>query len=225
MIINERNKFIFQHNPKCAGTFLSRYFKGYVEGSIDEKHMPHIFDSSIYLNPHMTFDSIIEDKYKDYKLLAGTRNPVDAYVSLFCDMSYPKEVMNYYKSNFTEGKFYHMNFYNDEELSKRLDMQLDFETFLEKGTQSFSKERSMSYRFLEKIKDYENLVLYKTENINSDIKAFFNVNNIPFTQLVFEGTILKRSDSKRKEKVKSSISESLKNKIMEYEYIISGYYK
>jgi hypothetical protein len=224
MIINEKHEFIFQHNPRCAGTFLSRYFKGYVEECVDEKIVPHIFDSSVHVNPHVTFDNIIEDKYKNYKLLAGLRNPVDSYVSLYCDMYYKQEIMNYYKSNFTDDKFYNINFYNDDKRKVKA-IKLDFETFLQKGTQSFSKERSMSYRFLERIKDYENLTLYKTENINSEIKDFCVDNRIPYTKVVFEGTIIRMSNRKRIKEVKSSLSESIKNKIMEYEYIISGYYK
>ena len=224
MIINDQYRFIFQHNPKCAGTFLHHFLNNYVDGSVGERNLLEIFDNPDDVKAHITFDRIVDERYRNYNLLMGVRNPIDMYVSLYCDMNFPREVFNHYKTSSAKG-FRSINFYDEDQASNKANKEYGFETFMERRTKEFKKEESISYKFLEKNQDYDNLFVYKKETILQDIESFFSVNDIPFNKRVFEGTIIRMSNKKRAEEIKSSLSEGFKTKIMKYEYIISGYYK
>lgn len=224
MIINHKYNFIFQHNPKCAGTFLHHFLANYVEESYGERNLVEIFDDPDNVIAHITFDRIIDKSYGDYKLLMGVRDPVDLYISMYCDMNFPKEIMNYYKTSSKQG-FRSLNYYDDEEASRKANKNFDFQFFMEKRTKGFNKEESVSYRFLEKPSCHDKLFVYRQENIKSDIKDFFNVNNIPFNKNVFDSTIIRMSNRQRALEIKSSMSDTLKNKIKEYEYTLLRYYK
>lgn len=225
MVINDKYSFIFQHNPKCAGTFLHYYFLK-LEDSVGEELKKDIFAKDTSVIAHVTFDKISDDKYSSYSLIAGLRNPISLYISLYCDMNYPNEVKNWFKikNSSMPEKVKANNFYNGSQAKNKANKNIDFETFIEKRTGGWSPEKSISEKFINNIIDYQNVYFYKKETLYKDIKYVSEQLNIPFMERIISNTRIRVSSNNRQKLIKQSISESLKEKILDYESTIAGFY-
>jgi hypothetical protein len=225
MVINDKYSFIFQHNPKCAGTFLHYYFLK-LEDSVGEELKKDIFAKDTSVIAHVTFDKISDDKYSSYSLIAGLRNPISLYISLYCDMNYPNEVKNWFKikNSSMPEKVKANNFYNGFQAKNKANKNIDFETFIEKRTDGWSPEKSISEKFINNIIDYQNVYFYKKERLYKDIKCVSEQLNIPFMERIISNTRIRVSSNNRQKLIKQSISESLKEKILDYESTIAGFY-
>lgn len=225
MVINDKYSFIFQHNPKCAGTFLHYYFLK-LEDSVGEELKKDIFAKDTSVIAHVTFDKISDDKYSSYSLIAGLRNPISLYISLYCDMNYPNEVKNWFKikNSSMPEKVKANNFYNGFQVKNKANKNIDFETFIEKRTDGWSPEKSISEKFINNIIDYQNVYFYKKETLYKDIKYVSEQLNIPFMERIISNTRIRVSSNNRQKLIKQSISESLKEKILDYESTIAGFY-
>lgn len=71
MIVSEKFKFVFIHNPKTGGTSLQKYFRVLLKIPKDEKYHWH----STYMD--------ISQELKDYFKFGFVRNPWDRYVSMY----------------------------------------------------------------------------------------------------------------------------------------------
>ena len=225
MIINDKYSFVFQHNPKCAGTFLHYYFLK-IEDSVGEELKKDIFAKDTSIIAHVTFDKISDDKYSDYSLIAGLRNPVSLYISLYCDMNFPEEVKNWFriKNSSMPEKVKANKFYSDFQAKNKANKNIDIETFIEKRTNGWSPEKSISEKFINNIIDYQSVYFYKKETFYNDIKYISEQLNIPFMDRIISNTKIRVSNKGRKELIKQNISKSLKEKILDYESTIAGFY-
>lgn len=221
MIINDKYNFVFQHNLKCAGTFLHYYFLK-LEDSVGQNRKKDIFAKDTSVIAHVTFDKISDYKYSDYSLIAGLRNPISLYISLYCDMNFPNEVKNWYKIKNSSIEV--SNFYNEHEVKNKANKNIDFETFMEKRTGGWLPKNSISENFINNIIDYQNVYFYKKEQLYKDIEYISNQLNIPFMDRMISNTQIRVSSSMRKKLISESISTSLKEKILDYESTIAGFY-
>lgn len=80
-MFNKEKKFVFVHNPKCAGTSIKNAISEHL--GLDENQ--HNNENRFYRNPHLTlnqYNYYIDDDLNDYFKFISTRNPWDRMVSL-----------------------------------------------------------------------------------------------------------------------------------------------
>ena len=87
------------------------------------------------------------------------------------------------------------------------------------------RQKALKYseKFINNIIDYQNVYFYKKETLYKDIKYISEQLNIPFMERIISNTRIRVSSNNRQKLIKQSISESLKEKILDYESTIAGF--
>jgi hypothetical protein len=96
MIISHKNKFIFVHIPKCAGTSFRKNLLKYHDDPNTFYYMG-TYDGRIYDMCHLTpfeLRKIFDIDFKEYYTLAVIRDPIDRFISGYFE--YMRHVHEYY---------------------------------------------------------------------------------------------------------------------------------
>jgi len=120
---SHKDKFIYVHIPKSAGTFIKHYLLSNIEEGYAENQNQQDYDDKYHVTCERSFGAIARDvpNYKDYYKFTIVRNPFDRVVSMFSYlggwkfdyfvenniespmMPYVQEFHKYYMSNDFDG--------------------------------------------------------------------------------------------------------------------------
>jgi len=212
MIIDDRNKIVFQHLPKCGGTYVRVVFHKFVPTShkltryglkwyIDESEMDFCLDhKNFYANlSHMEFRRLSPRIRKEYLLLIAVREPVSLWVSHYLA----------HKRN------------------------IDFKTHIENHTAEFDVRHSYSRKIENAILNAKRgHYILRQENLPANLLAFMDEHVATFKRTPFAVNFVKTAtrnigDSNLTDKVMKEVLEDrpLCEKIREYEaYLTREFY-
>lgn len=82
---SHKDKFIYVHIPKSAGTFIKHYLLSNIEEGYAENQNQQDYDDKYHVTCERSLNAIIRDvpDYKDYYKFTIVRNPFDRVVSMF----------------------------------------------------------------------------------------------------------------------------------------------
>jgi hypothetical protein len=82
---SHKDKFIYVHIPKSAGTFIKHYLLSNIEEGYAENQNQQDYDDKYHVTCERSLSAIVRDvpDYKDYYKFTIVRNPFDRVVSMF----------------------------------------------------------------------------------------------------------------------------------------------
>lgn len=220
-MIDHKNKFIFLHIPKTAGTSIGQHFYNEYYNGTSLNQSLHLDFGYLdkYTSYRIHFDNLNEEILKNYFVFTVVRNPYDRFISLY---KFDKEIKSINFDDFCSNfkKKYENSFGKLEKIDETPKDMKFISDKIYKNINSISQTDYLRGTYTDYIDKfpYINKIL-KFENLENDFKEVCD--------------ILKISDklphlNKRKYDVEVSLSELNKNRIYEMfeeDFINFGYDK